>query len=410
MAAGLQKELCLFDEHTWGSSNSVALPDSLDSVGQWNEKARLAFRPMALAEWLVSERARGRAEPLAPGLWVFNPTPSPFTGWVAVPATALRSDYPGIDHYEAGLQPWNRPRSPADLSPENDTAVFADAVPKQIAKFWVEGLAPHSYAPVGVAPAETAKPEVRTGAHGWPVEVRWPGMSATLFPTGFGDFLAVKPTGFAPRWVLSDMAAGKPGQVEESAGVYGAALMEETGHTLVYTQAFTHPRLKRARRRLEIWKGEARARVTVTIYRTSSDDPESLYMAFQLPVAGAKPQVSAGGMPFTPYEDQLPGSCRDYFAIDGWVHYRTSAGDWLWVSRDAPLVSFGRPEVWKRRKDAADTSRILSNVFNNFWYTNFVGNEHGAMEFQYDLAWRRRIEDPAGMARTLASELPVVQR
>ncbi len=35
-------------------------------------------------------------------------------------------------------------------------------------------------------------------------------------------------------------------------------------------------------------------------------------------------------------------------------------------------------------------------VFNNYWYTNFVADSHGVMEFQFDLAWRKEIDGPAG--------------
>jgi hypothetical protein len=108
----------------------------------------------------------------------------------------------------------------------------------------------------------------------------------------------------------------------------------------------------------------------------------------------------------------LPGTCRDYFAIDGWVHYAAPAGHWLWVSRDAPLVTFGAPQVKARRNDAPrDVDRVLAMIFDNFWYTNFVGDSHGAMEFHFDLAWRREMPTSVGvenLARTLASEPQVI--
>ena len=71
------KNLCLFDEHTWGSGMSVAQPYSLDAQGQWNEKARLAWRPMALAEWLLGQRARTRLVREGEGLWLANPSAAP---------------------------------------------------------------------------------------------------------------------------------------------------------------------------------------------------------------------------------------------------------------------------------------------------------------------------------------------
>jgi hypothetical protein len=405
----IRKDLCLFDEHTWGAANSVALPDSLDSLGQLNEKARLAYRPMALAEWLLAQRARARLADAAPGFHVVNAAPLPYTGWVVVPTEAIRVAPSGEDHYEAGLQQWSRPRSPADLSPENDPAVFSDNIPRRIAKFWVQDLAPDSVAPLkGTAPVQE-RPEVVKDSSGWPTSVRWKGMARPMFTEGLGDFLSVRPVGFAPRWILADMAEGKPGQVEEVSATPGEVQVTETGHTLVYKQRFVHPRLRRGTRTLEIWKSEPRVRLTLSIYRLSSDDPESFYVAFPLPVAGVLPRLSEGGMPFTPYEDQLPGTCRDYFAIDGWAHYATKDGQWLWVSRDAPLITFNRPEIWKRRTTPAPTDRLLAVIFNNFWYTNFVGNEHGVMEFQFDLLWRSSIPDPQALANTVVSEPVIVQ-
>ena len=54
---------------------SVAQPYSLDAQGQFNEKARLAWRPMALAEWLLGQRARTRLVREGEGLWLANPAP-----------------------------------------------------------------------------------------------------------------------------------------------------------------------------------------------------------------------------------------------------------------------------------------------------------------------------------------------
>jgi hypothetical protein len=406
----IRKDLCLFDEHTWGAANSVAVPDSLETIGQFNEKARLAYRPMALAEWLLSERARSRLAAALPGLYVVNTAPLPYTGWVTAPTRAMRLEPTGVDHNEPGLQPWSRPRSPADLSPENDPAVFSDNVPKQIAKFWVENLAANSVGPLQGAAPVREMPEVARDSSGWPVSVRWKGMARPLFAQGLGDFLSVRPLGFAPRWVLADMAAGQSGRVEEVSATPGEVQVSETGHTVIYGQRFVHPRLRRGTRTLEIWKSEPRVRLKLNIYRLSSDDPENFYVAFSLPVEGVLPQLSNGGMPFTPYEDQLPGSCKDYFAIDGWALYATKDGQWLWVSRDAPLVTFNRPEIWKRRTTPAPVDRLLAVIFNNFWYTNFLGDEHGSMEFQFDLLWKPSIPDPQALANTVLSEPVVVQK
>jgi hypothetical protein len=55
--------------------------------------------------------------------------------------------------------------------------------------------------------------------------------------------------------------------------------------------------------------------------------------------------------------------------------------------------------------------RVLAMVFDNFWFTNFVADSHGLMEFQFELAWREKLPASVGVAdfaRTLASEPQVM--
>jgi hypothetical protein len=133
--------------------------------------------------------------------------------------------------------------------------------------------------------------------------------------------------------------------------------------------------------------------------------PEVLYANFGFPAPLDLPRFSNGSIPFTPYQDQLPGSCRDYYAIDGWAQYRSGEGAWLWVTRDAPLVSPGGPQTLQRRSDApADPHRIAAVLFDNCWHTNFVADSHGTMEFQFELVWREKIDKPADLAEMLTGE------
>jgi hypothetical protein len=227
-------------------------------------------------------------------------------------------------------------------------------------------------------------------------------MERPLFLPGFGDFLSVAIRGFAPRWIAREVFATEDDAERERlrrevlqeipATATDQATVERNGHTIIYTQTLHHPRLQWATRRLELWKDQPRVRFTLRFCRTSSEAPELYYIAFPLPCQGVLPRASNGGLPFVPYQDQIPGSCRDYFAIDGWVDYETTQGHWLWVSRDAPLVTFGSHHALARNKRVPEgTDRIMAMVFDNRWFTNFVADSHGAMEFQFDLVWRRAL-------------------
>ena len=434
----LTKDLCLFDEHTWGSSMSVALPYSLDTQGQWNEKSRLAWRPMAMAEWLLSQRARSRLAGEGEGFWMANPARGPFSGWVTMISTCLRDDYRSVIdpvtgvraelEFYPGVQPWGRPQNPGEFSREDVSGVFPDQSPNRHARFWMERLDAEaikrfqlSKDAIKDSPPAAGTPAIELDDTGWPVSATWEHMKKPLFTAGLGDFSAVKVNAFAPRWVLSDIwntgdAARREQlrkeQLEETpARPAGRATLQETAHTLRYTQPLEHPRLGWATRQVELWKREPRARLTFRLNRLSSFKPEIFYIATSMPCDGSLPRMSCGGEPFTPFNDQLRGSCRDYFAIDGWADYSTPDGHWLWVSRDAPLVTFGGPQPLARLdRPPARTGRLLAMIYNNFWYTNFLGDEPGVMEFQFDLLWRPEIAGDAGsekLAEALLAE-PVV--
>ena len=284
----LYRDLCLFDEHTWGSSQSVARPYSLDTQGQFIEKSILAYRPMARAQWLLSQRARSKLIGEGEGLFLVNTSNAPFSGWIRLIATCLRDNYRSLEdpqtgkqmklYFEPGLQPWGRPRSPADLSREDISATFPDRAPDKIAKFWVEQLEGQSVQRLRLSTREVESdtspdaqvPEIQVDDSGWPVSAAWPNMKQPLFLNGLGNFVAVKVDGFAPRHVLMDIRAQRgearermrqetlaevPGRADER------ALVEETPHTILFEQAVQHPRLQWATRVIELWKREPRARL-----------------------------------------------------------------------------------------------------------------------------------------------------
>ena len=248
-------------------------------------------------------------------------------------------------------------------------------------------------------------------------------MSKPLFLPGIGDLTVVRPRGplrvgrptkSGTRATPRGAAKYRQTQLEVTAGKPdGKATVEANAHTTVYTQVLQHPRCRWIVRQLELWNREPRARLTLRFDRTSSPEPEVFFAQFSVPCEGTLPRLSNGGVAFVPYRDQLPGTCRDYFAIDGWADYSTPAGQWLWISRDAPLVTFGQHNVLAHRTAGIpdNTHRMLAMLFNNMWYTNFVADSHGVMEFQFDLVWQKALQDAAtvrDLAETLCSEPQVV--
>lgn len=357
------RDLCLFDEHTWGASSSISAPYSLRTLGQYVEKSDLAYRPMGMAQALLERRLRAKIDTLPEGAYAVNPASVEISGWA-------------------------RDR-------------------------WCEKLPPRSVTALKTQPATAEKPELKLDAAGWPLSAKWPGMPRPLFDGALGAFLCVGVVPPADRRTITRLHAKFDAELRrksfaQTEAAYGDAQPEETPHTLRFAQQIRHARLGASKRVLELWKREPRARVTVTLDRLSSTAPEVLFLGFDLPAGLPLPVFSSGGVPYTPYRDQLRGSCKDYFAIDGWAHYATPEGHWLWVTRDAPLVAAGGPHVVERhQEEPAARHRVLAMIFDNCWHTNFVADSHGQMEFQFDLAWRASLAKPEDLAEALMVD-PIV--
>jgi len=425
------RELCFFDEHTWGSIDSIGRPHDLDVLGQYNEKSRYAYHAVGLAKLLLSQRARYKYYKEEHGYHLINTAPESWSGWVNVLATAFREPIEAFRDVQSnrvfpierrrGFDPFSRARSPDDISPEADHGTIADNAPDRMVRFWVDDLPGHSslrlvssepkdVAPSAIALPEVALPTVKTDEHGWPVSAQWG--DQLLFDRSPGNFVSVGFTKFNGRWLYNELLHGDKSRrletlVWDAAEPVGTTIVEETPYTVCYKQSLRHPRLKWLTRTLEIHKANPRASLTVRLYRTSSELPEWFYIGSSLAVDGkTMPLTSCGGVPFVPFDDQISGTCRDYFGIDGWVGYTSDSTERIWISRDAPLVTFGkRPEPLMRRDAPPDMmNSVYAMVFDNTWLTNFVCDQHGIMEFRFELLLRQAGGSVEELMETIFSE------
>jgi hypothetical protein len=171
------------------------------------------------------------------------------------------------------------------------------------------------------------------------------------------------------------------------AKVEAPAIVRDTGPTIMYEQYLTHPRLRRMRRVLEVFKADPRMRLRVSIDRVSRpDSAEVFYAAFPLECEGWDVRITNGGVPMRPDADQIPRTCRDYFAIDGPVTYSKGSRKVVLDCRDNALVTFGGMNDGLGLETlGGKLTPLYAILYNNAWFTNWGGDESGLMEFDFDL-------------------------
>ncbi len=436
---GIYRDLCLWDEHTWGSADSYGLPDAVATRGQYNEKARSAYQALAMSKLLLARRGRTAVYGREDGFYIANTTDAPYTGWVTVLATCLRGDFKSLTDaesgrrvplgFEPGFGQFRRPGNLSDVTRENEGRTVGDNFANALARFWIEDLPPQTvrrFLPSEELVAENeskraAKPQVAIDENSWPTSAAWPGMERPLFDAAPGNFFAMKMQGLSPRWEAGNMIniAGAEAKKQTQAKMFKRidasperkTEVIETSHSTVYIQYMNHPSCKWLVREMEVFHARPRATLTLRFKRVSDELPEVLCATTSIP-DDRLPLASSGGVPYTPYTDQLPKTCRDYFPIDGWLSYAGSDGSRLWATRDAPLVSFGGFHTLEGVEQLPERpGLIVSTLFDNTWMTNFLADQHGVLEYRFDMLWKPKkvdAQEATALTDAMALEPPVV--
>jgi len=380
----IKQNITKFYEHTNGSNKTLTDPFGSHNLGQLYSIFNLAFNAEAKAEWLLSQRLRTDVTLREEGIYVANTSSVVFSGWVEFDSRGFRGA-----NVNSIIQNDNGYRAP----------IFINGLD---AKFWVKDLKANSivrFAPdsIIIKPVFKRNTIVATNQLGWPETVEW-GNGLQVSLKGIAQFYAVEVQDSLERGQLQQIKNTEDSKIrnelrnkafyEIQAKMTSPTKPEETAESYIYKQKINHPRLEQASREIEIFKNAKRIRVKIVFDRLSSTRPKVFFIKFPVPTGSKNPLTSIGGVNYEVYKDQLPGSNKDFMAIDEWVYYPEKEGGWLWTSKNSALVTFGEHNIISRRNTAPDNiNDLMAMVYNNLWEVNSPDNETGKMEFEFYLQW-----------------------
>ena len=406
---GILYNLMMFGEHSFAAWDSAADPFCPNARGQIAEKDVFPYRALEAAKVLLAERVRAGIHPEFGTITLINPTDQARVERVDIPTNAMRGDYtslldPRDERFIAlyrrpGRGNFLRPQTERDFSEDNAARTFADVCadmrtvsePIRLAAFECVSFVLSKEA--ADPPARPALPQVRTDANGWPVFLAFEGENTALVEGKAGDFCAIRAKGISPRWTYKDVFDADEYErrrqlfeelFRKSEAVYHPCERGEDRGQVIFTQSFTHPSLRNGRRTLTVDCLTRRAQLCVKIHRLADFTPEIFYVGFNACAQGI-PTASLAGQAFTPGADNLPGTNKDFFAIDGCLQYGTN-NKWCWYARDSALVCIGAPRPSTRADFPEDAREFHAQIFDNTWDTNFNPNAWGQMEFRFDIS------------------------
>jgi hypothetical protein len=423
----------LFDEHTWGSYNSIAQPYHPRTAGGLAEKSLFAYRALEraqLARTAMFRKAKDYCDfSRTRFIRVLNPGTTPRSGWVVIPATAIR--FAASAARDAATQevfPLEDLREPEWSDPDLKTApydrpndVWAWQVKQR--RFFLANLAAgqtRDFELVNTAPAKSPLPPGEGKGEGNSVPVQQP---VALRPSP-GKTAELKVTWDEPHGRIASLRTADGMELVDAAAAYGLgqlvvesiqqrgqryvladrnqallaklfhdeppklldARIESTRYAASLITNWEHPLIHRVQQRWDVHKGVPRAELTTTIWTKELADPCALYLAFPLRTPHA-PREEQHHPERDEYElvydsigqetvfgrDNMPGTCAEALCQNAGLIFRNPAAAVLLATPDTPLGCVGGPAL-RRRLIAPFTppnSHYYVNVTNNYWHTNF---------------------------------------
>ncbi len=145
----------------------------------------------------------------------------------------------------------------------------------------------------------------------------------------------------------------------------------------------------------------------------TSIHPEATYLLFPFNIPNAQARFDVGGVPVRPHLDQIPGSCRDYFTVQGWVDFNNGERGVTIATPENPMVQLGDFHFAHDQQEVTlERAMLLGWVTNNYWETNFPGAQPGVVTARYSILPYAGDFDEARTHRFAAESVhsrPVVQ-
>jgi len=285
--------------------------------------------------------------------WMLTPTTVPAFGYTVVSWDALTSMAEAAESDDTTIEN-QRYRITFDLEKGGITSLFD----KQLNHEWVDSSAGHSlHGFIHEEVADHDSPEPRKQL----CNVNW--ITDTTTPRGWNA-----------EWQANRTAPGK-------------VLLHKTyrlSFATIVEQILEHPFIGKISQRTFVPDNNDQIEFQSEWQMGTTIHPEATYLLFPFNIPNAQARFDIGGVPVRPHLDQLPGSCRDYFTVQGWVDFNNGEHGITIATPENPMVQLGDFHFAHNQQDITlERAMFLGWVTNNYWETNFPGMQPGTVTARY---------------------------
>lgn len=402
----------LFDEHTWGSAESVSQPDQDETYAQLNHKKDYAYTASDLSAYVLGRHMDIAAgNPLqadrVDGIFLVNPTAFPIDQELQVPSSMLQ---PGRTLSAARIKEYlPYARNNPDL-----VSVGYTSIP------------PFTTKHIPFSSLQISKKAASANFHIEDTRIDTPFYTITLLKeTGRIRQIKDKQTGrllideascwgffelaeehIDTRYAAAERSSIFPRNVDngnrnisqwqhdwkavrESVREFLDFHIEEKSMAIVLCYRFRSRSLTMLEQHITFSAIHPRIGLDAVLQKQPTTEPEGIYFTFPLALQENWDCVYDTADTFVHLDNEQLGSvCRDYITVDKGISLFDQSGGYTLACPDAPLVQIGDFQFGKENKSIPREKNplLLAWPINNYWDTNFAISQEGKMSFHYELS------------------------
>ncbi len=370
------KKVLLYDEHTWGSWNSVSEPHSPFTLQQWEIKRSFALRGDSLSGKLIREALSGwvTTDEDVQAVMVINTTSQARNDLVTLP--------PDIHLNGTHMKDINGNEAPLQVLSSGETVFLAVDVPPMGSKIYKLDVR-------NIEHAELKEPiQERLENESFVIQIDpVTGALSSIYDRSLKKELvdhAVVPGINAYSYVAGrDPAHPMPVELVKMK-------VKESGPVILSWQVVAQPPgCDYLSSEIRLIHGLHRLDIINRIDKKNVLEPEGVHMAFPFSIPQGIIRYDLGFSVCRAEMDQLPGACRNYITMENWVDVSNQAYGVTLISPDVPIIEIGKISTdatafgWIGELESTQT--LYSYVMNNYWETNYKASQEGEFTFRYIL-------------------------